>query len=245
MGKYSHYDGHIEVLPVETLPEFDCHCHILPGLDDGAQTLDDSLYLAGRLASCGFRRIACTSHSSFMYRNTPDTVIPVCEKLQEELGRNGIDLELTPSLEYQLIPETWPDQRRRGLLPWEGNHVLIELPIRQRAQMGEINPVNEVRSLLEEGYQPVLAHPERYLWATHDDYDRLHDAGCAFQRNLGSLEGSYGEETARRAEALLRWGYYSFLGTDTHDRRYTDMLDRMMKEGKLRSQPPAVSFVEQ
>ena len=137
-------------------------------------------------------------------------------------------------MEYRLIPETWPDQKRAGLLPWEGNHILIELPIRQRAQMGDIDMLAEVKWLVAEGYQPVLAHPERYLWATHEDYDRLHAAGAAFQRNLGSLEGSYGEDSARRAEALLRWGYYSFLGTDTHDRRYTDAFDTMKAEGKIR-----------
>lgn len=234
MGKYKHYDGYIEILPKERIPEFDCHCHILPGLDDGAQTLDDSIYLAEHLASYGFKRIVCTSHSSYVYRNTPDTVIPACEKLQAELNIRGINLKLTPSMEYRLIPETWPDQKRRGLLPWEGNHILIELPIRQRAQMGDLDMIKEVKWLVGEGYQPVLAHPERYLWAMHDDYDRLHDAGAAFQRNLGSLEGAYGKESAERAEALLRWGYYSFLGTDTHDRRYTDIFDKMKKEGQIR-----------
>lgn len=62
-------------------------------------------------------------------------------------------------------------------------------------------------------------------WANADDYLRLHNAGAAFQRNLGSLEGLYGEHAAQRAKALLRWGFYSFLGTDTHDRRYTDFFD--------------------
>lgn len=234
MGKYAHYDGYIEILPMERIPEFDCHCHILPGLDDGAQTLEDSLYLAERLASYGYKRIVCTSHSSYVYRNTPDTVIPACNALQRELDRHGIRLQLTPSLEYRLIPETWPEQKRIGLLPWEGKHILIELPIRQRAQMGNIDMIEEVQCLVKEGYIPVLAHPERYLWAGYEDYDALHKAGAVFQRNLGSLEGAYGKESAQRAEALLRWGYYGFLGTDTHDRRYTDIFDNMLKEGKIR-----------
>ena len=93
---------------MERLPKYDCHCHILPGLDDGAQTMEDSLYLAGRLAAYGFERAVCTSHSSFLFRNTPSTVIPACERLQEELDRAGIPLKLIPSLEYRLIPETWP-----------------------------------------------------------------------------------------------------------------------------------------
>lgn len=234
MEKYSQFDGYIEILPMERIPEFDCHCHILPGLDDGSKTLEDSLYLAERLAAYGYKRVVCTSHSSYVYRNTPDTVIPACKALQRELDRHGIGLQLSPSLEYRLIPETWPEQKRIGLLPWEGNNILIELPIRQRAQMGNIDMIEEVQWLVKEGYSPVLAHPERYLWAGYEDYDALHQAGAVFQRNLGSLEGAYGKESAERAEALLRWGYYGFLGTDTHDRRYTDIFDSMLKEGKIR-----------
>lgn len=234
MGEYPFYDGFIEILPMERIPELDCHCHILPGLDDGAQTLEDSLYLAERLANYGYKRIVCTPHSSYLYRNTPETVISACQKLQKELDRRGISLRLTPSLEYRLIPETWPEQKRIGLLPWGGKHILIELPIRQRAQMGDINMVEEVQWLVKEGYTPVLAHPERYLWAGYDDYETLHQAGAVFQRNLGSLEGFYGEESARRAEVLLRWGYYGFQGTDTHDRRSTDFFDNMLKEGRIR-----------
>ena len=100
---------------------FDCHCHILPGLDDGSTSLEESLYLAGRLVAYGFRRAVCTSHSTSKYRNSPGTVIPACERLQEALDKEGIPLELVPSLEYRLIPETWPEQRHMGLLPWEGN----------------------------------------------------------------------------------------------------------------------------
>ncbi|MBQ9309300.1 MAG: hypothetical protein IJ222_00360 [Bacteroidales bacterium] len=228
MGKFKPHDGEIARLVIERLPEFDCHCHILPGLDDGAKTLEDSLYLAGRLFTYGYKRVVCTSHSSFLYRNIPETVVPACERLQEELQKNGIPLSLTPSLEYRLIPETWPEHRRRGLLPWEGNHILIELPIRQREQMGEINPVEEIRSLVREGYQPVLAHPERYLWASQKDYEDLFEAGAAFQRNLGSVEGLYGDAPAERAKTILRWGLYTFLGTDTHDKRYTDFFDWLL-----------------
>ena len=123
---------------------------------------------------------------------------------------------------------------RIGLLPWEGNYILIELPIRQRTQMGNIDMIEEVQWLVKEGYTPVLAHPVRYLWAGYEDYDALHRAGAVFRRNFGSLEGAYGKESAQRAEALLRWGYYGFLGTDTHNRRYTDIFDNMLKKGKIR-----------
>ncbi|MBR0298907.1 MAG: hypothetical protein IJQ93_01155, partial [Bacteroidales bacterium] len=87
----------------------DCHCHILPGLDDGAQTLEDSVFLAGKLVEWGYQRAVCTAHSSFLYRNTPSSVKAACDLLQAELERRGISLELVPSMEYRFIPETWPD----------------------------------------------------------------------------------------------------------------------------------------
>ena len=84
---------------MEILPSYDCHCHILPGLDDGAQTMGDALFLAKKLASYGFERAVCTAHSSSLFYNTPATVIPACGHLQEELDREGIPLKLIPSLE--------------------------------------------------------------------------------------------------------------------------------------------------
>ena len=216
---------------MERLPAYDCHCHILPGLDDGAQTLEEAVFLAGKLASYGFKRAVCTSHSTRLYRNTPSTVIPACERLQEALVQAGIRLELVPSLEYRLLPETWPEIREKGwLLPWEGNHILIELPISNPRHLGNIDPAAEIRALLADGFQPVLAHPERYLWASEDDYRRWHDAGAAFQRNLASLEGFYGPAPAARARHLLdlNLNLYSFLGTDTHSRKYTDAFDLIL-----------------
>jgi tyrosine-protein phosphatase YwqE len=214
---------------MEKLPEYDCHCHILPGLDDGAKTMEEALFLARKLASYGFKRAVCTSHSTRLYPNTPATVIPACERLQEEVDKAGIRLELTPSLEYRLIPETWLEIREKGwLLPWEGNHILVELPITRPEKMGVINPALEIRGLVADGYQPVLAHPERYLWASMDDYRRWRAAGAAFQRNLASLEGFYGPAPAERAATLLQEGFYSFLGTDTHSRKYTDQFDKIL-----------------
>lgn len=214
---------------MERLAKYDCHCHILPGLDDGAQTLEDSLYLAQRLVAYGFERAVCTSHSSFLFRNTPSTVIPACESLQEELDRAGISLKLIPSLEYRLIPETWPQIRRNDwLLPWEGNHILVELPISHPEKLMDIDPAAEIRQLIADGYQPVLAHPERYEWATKDYYKTLFDAGAAFQRNLGSIEGMYGPGPADRALWLLQEGFYSFLGTDMHNRKYADQFDKIL-----------------
>ena len=141
----------------------------------------------------------------------------------------GISLELVPSMEYRLIPETWRDVRENGwLLPWEGNHILVELPIHDPTKIGDIVPSAEIRWLLAEGYQPVLAHPERYLYLSMEDYHVLKDAGAQFQRNMGTLEGMYGNEVKARAESLQAEGMYEWLGTDLHKKKYSDFFDQFV-----------------
>lgn len=207
-------------------PGTDCHCHILPGLDDGAGSLDESIALARRQVSWGFRNAVCTSHRVGKYPNVPEVVIATCKRLQEELDKRNIPLELTPSMEYRLIPETWPETLEKGwLLPWEGNHILIELPIHKASRIGNIVPENEIKRLLDMGYQPVLAHPERYLYLDMDRYHSLKDAGTLFQRNVGSLEGLYGEAVSVRCEALLDENLFDIIGTDLHSEHYADFFD--------------------
>jgi len=203
----------------------DCHCHILPGLDDGAADLEESLDLCRWFVSHGYTEVVCTSHRTRLYPNTAETVEKAVAALQEELDCQGIPLHLIPSLEYRLIPETWRPER---LLPWQGNHLLIELPLRKPEKMGPIVPEDEIRQLLADGYQPVLAHPERYLWASPADYARWYEAGARFQRNLGSIEGFYGSPVMERAKWLLAKGWYSLLGTDLHNRRYAEFFDGIL-----------------
>ena len=204
----------------------DCHCHILPCLDDGAASLEESVALARRQVSWGFQKVICTSHRVGRYPNVPEDVKSACKLLQEELRKREIPLELTPSMEYRLIPETWPETLEKGwLLPWEGNHILIELPIHKASRIGHIVPEEEIKRLLDMGYQPVLAHPERYLYLDMDRYRSLKDAGTLFQRNVGSLEGLYGEAVSVRCEALLAEGMFDTLGTDLHNERYADFFD--------------------
>ena len=204
----------------------DCHCHILPGLDDGAGSLEESVTLARRQAGWGFRKAVCTSHRVGKYPNEPDNVVSTCHMLQEELVRQGIPLELTPSMEYRLIPETWPETLEKGwLLPWEVNHILIELPIHKASRIGNIIPEDEIKRLLDMGYRPVLAHPERYLYLDMERYQSFKDAGALFQRNIGSFEGFYGEAVQSRAETLKAAGWYDLAGTDLHNERYADFFD--------------------
>lgn len=204
----------------------DCHCHILPGLDDGAGHMEEAVALARRQAQWGFRKAVCTAHRVGKYPNVPERVTATCRMLQEELHRRGIALELIPSMEYRLVPETWPETLQKGwLLPWEGRHILVELPLHKASRLGGIVPEDEIRRLLDMGYQPVLAHPERYLYLEWARYHSLKEAGALFQRNVGAREGLYGEAVSQRCEALLAAGMYDLTGTDLHNERYADFFD--------------------
>ena len=188
--------------------------------------MQESVILARYQVKWGFRKAVCTSHRVRKYPNEPDNVKRVCDDLQEELIRQEIPLELTPSMEYRLIPETWPETLEKGwLLPWEGNHILIELPIHKASRIGNIVPEDEIKRLLDLGFQPVLAHPERYLYLDMERYLSLKEAGVLFQRNIGSLEGLYGEAVSVRAEALLAENLYDLQGTDLHNEHYAQFFD--------------------
>ena len=222
-------DEKIAALPM--IPAFvDCHCHILPALDDGAGKMEESLLLAQKQLSWGFRRVVCTPHRNRLYHNTPETVAAACDALRAELSRRGIPLAIVASMEYRLVPETWPETLREGwLLPWEGHHLLIELPISDGSQVGDLVPEDEIRKLVSDGYQPVLAHPERYLYLTMDRYRAMKEAGALFQRNAGSLEGLYGPAVSQRAAELERQKMYDLLGTDLHNERYAAFFDSIFK----------------
>ena len=204
----------------------DCHCHILPFLDDGSKGMQESVLLAKYQVKWGFKKAICTSHRVKRFPNEPENVKRVCGQLQEELIRQEIPLELVPSMEYRLIPETWPETLEKGwLLPWEGNHILIELPIHKASQIGSIVPEDEIKRLLDKGFQPVLAHPERYLYLDMEQYYSLKESGVLFQRNIGSIEGLYGLSVSIRAKTLLSENLYDLQGTDLHNDSYARFFD--------------------
>ncbi len=204
----------------------DYHCHILPGIDDGAKNIDESLYLAKQLIKWGFQRAICTSHIAYMYRNTPQTIEKACNVLRQALQEQDIALELVPSAEYRLLPETWYQVlQNKWFLPWDERYLLLELPIRAKEQLGDIDPIQEVKRIQELGFTPVIAHPERYAYLSLNEIVDFCKQGALLQINYPSLCGKYGEETKQKAKELLSKGYISFYGTDLHSKAHVDCLN--------------------
>ena len=212
----------------------DCHCHILPGIDDGAASLEESVFLARKLVSYGFSKAVCTPHRSWLHRNTPEIVLKKCAELQRVLDELSVPLILVPSMEYRIIPETWPETVGNGwFLPWEGNHIIVELPISHPENIGDLSPEHEIEALAARGFRPVLAHPERCCYIDDSCIVKLKAAGAQMQLNIGAAEGFYGKQAQERAHRFLRSGFYDWLGSDTHNRKYTDFFDTVDVRGRL------------
>ena len=212
--------------------KLDFHSHILPGLDDGARDLDDSLMLASAMKGWGFERVYCTPHINALYRNTPESIRPAFEQLQEALSTHNIDLDIRMSAEYRLVPETWPDVLEKGwLMPIEDKYILMELPISRRSEMKNISPMDEFRKIVSIGLTPILPHPERYGYLSHDELLEFVDIGVKIQCNYGSLAGLYGHDAEEIAGNLVKEGIVSFIGTDMHNAHYVDVMGQWFADG--------------
>lgn len=195
----------------------DLHNHILPGVDDGAATLEESLAIARQFASEGVTRVAATPHFN-PWAGTGPTAAEVgdlMEKLQAALAAEGIELEVLTGSEILLAPGL-PSHLEAGRACTLGGSrgVLIELPFYEAAPYAE----EAIGELVDAGYRPVLAHPERtgFIQRDLDAVEPLRDAGALFQVTGPSLAGEYGSTVRRTAEALLERGLYSLAGSDRH-----------------------------
>lgn len=212
--------------------KIDIHSHILPGIDDGARTLEESVQLATEMAGWGFERITCTPHITKKFRNTQEIIREKFDILHEALTDKGLNTELRMSAEYRLNPETWPEILKSGkFMPIEEKYILMELPINEPSDMGDLVPLEEFRKVISLGLTPILPHPERYFYLEHDDVLRFVDEGVRIQSNYGSLAGVYGEIVRERTESLISEGIVSFLASDMHNMQYIKTIGEWLQKG--------------
>ena len=198
----------------------DMHSHLIPGIDDGAKDMEDSIRLIRGLADLGYRKLITTPHIlADFYPNTPETIGEGLRAVRAELARQNIDVALHAAAEY-LMDDHFIHLLQSGnpLLTLKDKLVLVELSFAVPA----INLKEIIFEVQLKGYQPVLAHPERYLYFGADKtwYDRLKDAGCLFQLNLLSIKGYYGKGSQELAQYLIKKKYVDLLGTDLHHEKH-------------------------
>lgn len=202
----------------------DMHSHLIPGIDDGAPDMATSLMLIRGLIDLGYKKIITTPHIySDLYPNTPETIGTGFKAVTAELERQKIAVEFHAAAEY-LMDDHFARalDANETLLTVKDNLVLVELSF----VVPSINLKELLFKLQLNGYQPILAHPERYLYfgANKGWYDQLRDAGCLFQLNLLSLAGYYGKGPQELAEFLIKKKYVDILGTDLHHDRHLETL---------------------
>ena len=210
----------------------DLHSHILPGLDDGATCVEDTIMLASAMKSWGFERVTCTPHITNKWRNTPETIRRAFEMTQEELDKKGVGLEITMSAEYRLVPQTWPEVLEKNwLMPIEDRFILMELPIFNPEDIGDLKPLEEFKKVVSLGLTPLLPHPERYFYLSKKELMSYLEAGVEIQSNYGSLAGLYGKEAYDNVKALVEEGVVSYYGTDMHNMHYVNVIGKWFSEG--------------
>ncbi len=198
----------------------DIHSHLLPGIDDGAKDPDDSLTLINTLKGYGFSQFITTPHVlTGVWNNTRDGILATEEKHKAFLQQQGVNEPFKAAAEYLIDDVFLKRIKQEPLLTLKDSYVLVE--------MSYLNaPMQLYEALYEmqlEGYQPILAHPERYLFYHHkqEEYQKLKRVGCKFQVNLLSVTGYYGKHVCDIAQKLLDEGMIDFVGSDTHHERHT------------------------
>lgn len=199
----------------------DWHCHILPGVDDGFRSMEDSLEALSRYESLGVSEVWLTPH---VMEDVPSTTEALKNRFSELCDAYKGPLRLYLAAEYMMDSLFERRLRDRDLLPLGtgGKHLLVETSY--------FNPpaglVEILKSIKAAGYFPVLAHPERYMYMDMEDYAALTDGGVRLQLNLCSLAGMYGKNVQEKAFRLLRKGYFSIAGTDLHRLPQLDFLTK-------------------
>jgi protein-tyrosine phosphatase len=195
----------------------DLHCHILPGLDDGAADLSVSTDMAKAFVADGVSVVACTSHIlPGLYHNSGPQIRQATAQLQQHLDREGIPLRLVTGADNHIIPNFVSELRSGHLLSLaDTRYVLVEPP--HHVALPRLEEL--FFSLLVAGYVPILTHPERLTWIkTHYQVvQHLVQAGVWMQITAGSLSSAFGRTARYWAERMLDEGCVHLIATDAHD----------------------------
>lgn len=194
----------------------DMHAHLLPALDDGLQTMEETIQFIEELNKMGYEKLICTPHIlSSVHPNTPETILPRLAEVQQALKENNSKVKIEAAAEY-MIDHEFEQTIKRGdqLLTFGKNFILVEMSY--LAPSPNLDQV--IFDLRLAGLQPIIAHPERYNYYHHnfEAYKKMKDSGCWFQVNLLSLSGYYGKHIKKAGEKLIAAGMIDLVGTDMH-----------------------------
>lgn len=218
---------------VVQLLKTDMHSHLIPGIDDGVPDIETSIQLIKGLHSLGYTKIITTPHIMWdMYKNTSDIILERLEWVKAAAHQENIDIQIHAAAEYFLDDHVASLlKQNQPLLTINGNMVLVEFSM--------AFPSHGLKDILFEmqmqGYQPVIAHPERYIYLDKDKgfYEEMKDIGCLFQLNMLSVAGYYGKSVQELSNYLIKKEYYDLIGTDMHHFRHFEAVAQTVGSGLL------------
>lgn len=211
----------------------DIHNHILPGIDDGAQTVENSIELIRGFSDFGVSNFIMTPHIMHNYHdNTPLTILDAEKLLRNELVKNEISsVTLSSAAEHMIDSNFESILEEKGTMPLGEEHLLIEMSYLQPP----INFDESINAITHNRLFPVLAHPERYnfLLTRLHKYTEFKEQGILFQLNMLSLSDYYGKEVAKIAVKLLEEGMIDFIGSDVHNTNHLNALKNISLSKKI------------
>ena len=209
----------------------DIHAHLLPEVDDGPESMEQSIALIKAFQRLGLKRLTATPHVyEQYYPNSKSELLNSYIDLQNHMTREGLEIEVDLAAEYYLDEYFLGLLDRNELLTLGDKYLLVETSFVAPPP----NLYDYFFEIQTRGYKPILAHPERYIYLEEEDYEKLLDFGCQFQVNLLSFCGYYGRQIRRRAFKLLEMGMLHAIGSDIHRLDQLLALERLLKNPKLK-----------
>ncbi len=206
----------------------DIHSHLLPGIDDGSKSLDESIKMIKKFKSLGYENLIITPHvMSDGYNNETELIKNKYEQL-----KNNIDfMNLYVSAEYNMDEEFVKRIENNDLLVINNKYILFETPYYTKPTVFE-DLIFKINSL---GFIPIFAHPERYRYLQDDfeKYKKIKELGVLFQCNINSFGGYYGKIAKKAVNYLAKNGMIDFLGSDAHSMKHLDFLENVINSSVL------------
>ncbi len=209
----------------------DIHCHILPGIDDGAKNLEDAEAILRKYGQLGVENFIATPHIMVdYYPNNSESIYGALEKLRGYLSKKSLShINIRAAAEYMMDYHFEDLLEKQKILALKDNYVLVETSFLQPP----FNLDSIIYDIQQQGFTPVLAHPERYSYfSSAKKFGLLKDNGCLFQLNALSLSTYYGRDVQKKSIKLLENGWYDFLGTDTHRLNHLETLQEIKVDSK-------------
>ena len=200
----------------------DIHSHILPGIDDGAKNIEESLKLISEMKKLGFSKIIATPHTyPGLYDNDNESIINSFNQINHQSP-----ISLACASEYMIDVSLIKKAEKRELLCLKDQNVLIESNFLYLPEY-----FHEVIFQLQHyGYTPILAHPERYIFLSDNfqNFYKMKKYGCKFQINLLSTVGLYGKNIANICDKLIKENIVDYVGSDIHSMKHIKAFDKKL-----------------